>query len=411
MTRSLRFQPRIAFFTLICAIAASLLYAAPARGDDDDDDDEDTPAVRRNACLTLDQPGAADALEELRKLAPEVASLRGVTLAGLTTLDEGKLWVAIGGKPAGTVTAEEAAALVGRLRETGLFARVDSLVKEDSLEVKLVENPTLRTVELRGLREVSQEEAMAALVQQPSSWRWAEEDHRPRRRRPRKSRRSDCDDQCRRRGCPPAEVPRELLAQADGAALRPGILWRGLTESRERRGRHLRSEGYLLSSFTGSITSDGTLVIYLDEGQLEALDLLGVHPALRDEVLRELGLATGEVFSVGTVRSALARVRHRWPFLHADGSLRPLPQEVRVVVEDVSWGGSKFHLAPPARTPPEERKPRESNWSRLSSSSWDELDDPDFEGFSARFRQRRQRAVEVDGQRVRVHLRAARTMQ
>ncbi len=420
MTTLRRPTVRVAFFTLFCALAGSLLYARSARGQEDAAD-EPAPRERGNACLTLDQRGASEALVELRQLGAGALRPGGIKLEGLAALDESKLWEAVGGAPGTPPTIEEAAALLARLRETGLFARVEARLADEGLVLKLTEHPQLRRVELHGFRELLPDDALAALVRGPAParpFRDLDDDDDgwgARKRRSKKARRQrrDCDEDCapQRAQCAEPLVPPEWVAQLDGLSVRPGVLWLGLQAALERLARRLRDDGYLLATFTGSLAQDGTLVLYADEGRLEALDLRGVSPSLRDDVRRELGLAAGDTFSLPTLRAGMARVRHRWPFLHTDGTLRPRFDEARVVIEDAPWGGARFHTVLPeglteGRDDTRERRRDEGSRFGRDQVHLDFLED---EIDVMRFRSRRVsslRALDVDGKRLVLHLRA-----
>lgn len=391
--------------TFLLALTAALLLALPARG-------VDQPPG--NPCLTLDQRGAEKVLSDLSRLAAPRAKFASVSLRGLSRIGEEPLWTAIGDRPELPMSLEAAAALAARLDSTGLFAKVAQRIDGDAFIVDLTENPVISTVEIRGLGELFVDDVLGRLLRAPFAsslkarqWDDDDEDGDDARGRSRRSRRARCFT---------PDPPREWLAHVENGAVKPGILWEGLSAALERIASQLRSEGYALASFTGELTADGALVIDVDEGRLEGLDVAGVHPSIRRDVIRELGLRPGDPFSMAALRAGMQRVRHRFPFLHANGPLRLAGGADRVVIEDAG-GAVRFRSVPPApdsRGDPARRAARRaSKWSW--DWSWDDDDEDDDDArpparFSLRRdRDRRRRAVEIDGRRLRLHLRADRT--
>jgi len=383
---------------LAATVATSLLWSGPARGGDEPDDDEEEPR-KANPCLVLDQPGAERALAELRLAVGNRRELASVRLRGLEKVDEKRLLEIIGGPAPAPLSVATAAALQARLMETGLFERAVPAMQGEALELTLVENPSVSAVEIRGLKDLPSDELLAALLRTPAHARWMsrwddDDDDGWRRRRAKKRKKRRAADA---KPCAEPVAPREWLARAKGAGVEPGIVWRGLRPALERAANRLRDEGLLLSGFRGELTDEGALHLEVDEGKLEALDLAGVHPALRREVAAEMALAPGTTFSVPALRSAVERVRRRWPFLRPNGALRALPDGGRVVVDETD-DGFRFHTVSPEPEP--RREPvREGSFFDDDVSEWSPR-------LWRRVLSRRLRAFEIDGKTVRIHFRS-----
>ena len=391
------------------ALVATLLLALPARGAEEDEAEDHAPRAG-NACLSLDQRGATDVLAELSRIAAPKAGFTAVELRGLQALNEAQLWTLIGGRPGLPLSLEGAAALVARLDATGLFAAVVPKVAGDQLAIEATEHPTIARVELFGLRELQADELLERLFRRPPIDRGpARRDLHERRRR--RSRRFS-DDRVPR--CFTPDPPRDWLAGLEDGVVRPGLVWEGLQPALNRLASHLRAEGYALSSLSGSLSADGTLVIEIDEGALAGLDLAGVHEAIRADVLAELGLHAGEPFSVGALRAGLTRVRQRWPFLHLNGSLRTSVDPDRVLIEKAVRGELRFRSAPPESNDRDDESRQRRRQLREWSWSWDDEDEEGVTSGPSRWSierrdGRRFRAIEIDGHRVRLHLRADRS--
>ncbi len=278
-------------------------------------------------CTLTDDPQLAGTLRALR-FATEGAGqpIREVRLAGLRAVPEAALWRALGGRPQGVVGAETAAILLARLSSLGVFRTIVPTVRvladRAVLDLEVEEHPTLRKVVIEGLKDLDPGPMLEVLIDTPSAVEIE------RSRRPRRARRD------RTAVCAMPLPDREWLAIAEGAVLHPGIPWQGVGEALHRVLLHLRDSGYFMASVAAELRDDGTLVVRIDEGRIEGLDLEGVHPRIADAVRTELGVKSGQVFLLADLEAGLDRVRRRFPFLARDQvglpPRTPLVEELRV---------------------------------------------------------------------------------
>ncbi len=345
-----------------------------------------------------------------------VQPLTDVRFVGLTALSEERVWQLVGGRPAGALTVEQSAALITRLAQSGLFARITPAVRFATaegtgaiLEITLAENAMLRAFEITGLVELTRDEILDALLVVPDL---------------------DDDDQVivivekshhilrarEERGpigrialrCPPPVPPRDWLARSKDGALRPGIVWRGLPDGLERVQRLLRREGYLLAQASATLASDGKLTIAIDEGRLESVTIEGVHPAIHDLVAQLLGITTGEVFNVEDLRLGVSSVESRYPFLGAARARRPSLPALELVEErrpDGSVGFTFRAVAP--RCDVDDDDSDDDDWRDLAQipfvdDDYDDGNDGDDDCATTRS------WYQLDGRRLIVHFRADR---
>src|SRR5262245_43272165 len=198
-------------------------------------------------------------------------------LSGLKALNEVELWRRVAGEPPARLTLEQASVFLDRLEATRLFAKIDLTVQvgDDSvtLDVALVEHPVLKGVALKGVDDPAyREELLEALLERPSE-----------------------DDDDEPPGCPTAP-PKEWLARLEGEDVRPGIVWDGLAGGFERVTRKLYDDGYEMASASGHLDPQGLLTLDVDQGRIESVEIVGVHPRLVETVRRELKLEPGTVF-------------------------------------------------------------------------------------------------------------------
>jgi hypothetical protein len=276
--------------------------------------------------------------------------IASVRLTGASIADDA-LWDLAGGPPSLPLSADEAIALVSRLAQTGLFARVEPLVKAlpdgevAELTVALTDNPKIASVRLRGLSEFRTEDILDRLLEAP--------DRRQVERRWRRV------HEAGPRECPEPVPPRLWLARVEDGEVHPGILWHGLRPSLNRVLRYLRTRGYPLARLDGELTPDGELSLSVDEGHLGAISLHGVDPALSRDVEAEIGIRRGDVFSSGELYSALDRIQKRWPFLRADRRRRRTPNPPDLRLEPRIGGGTLFHTDLPEAPPPPDDEDRD----------------------------------------------------
>jgi hypothetical protein len=338
------------------------------------------PAARPDPCadrltedVQLDRALAALTFTAAGKPRP----LAGVTISGLRTLDAGAVWDLLGGQPA-PVGAVRAAQLVRRLVASGLFAKVIPVVHVDTdpgptLEIVVVEHPVVRRVIFEGLSETRPTVLLEALLEVPTA-------PRGKRRQPP----GPCPE-------PAAVPPSSWLAHAEGPAVRPGLLWRGVVPALERVLGRLLDRGYLLASLDAALSPDGSLTVRVNEGRLGALRIEGVAPAIEPRVRDLLDLRPGQVFVEHELGAALGRVHARLPFLHLHVSERAT-REALHVVEESAPGGERHYRTIEGPAPIDRDEPTGTP------------------GDERRLRLRRKGGVVVEGDRVTLHFRAERFM-
>ncbi len=302
---------------------------AEARDDDDEDEDE------RDECSD-DFDDEDEDTEDAAVLAPLQLSVDGrpltpgsMELHGLQRLTDAQVRALIGAPVPGAeaptpLTPSQAQTFLRRLARTGLFARVEPRLRVPEqerpavLEVHLEENPTVTSVELEGLQDLQARELLEELFRLPH--RDPDDD---------KDEDEDEDkdiiatlrlDSRRRtlsvvRPCPPPRPPREWLARLERGEYRPGIVLGGVAQGLERTLEDLRDNGYFLASLSATLHPDGRLVVTVDEGRLEAVDVEGVPPEMAARVREALDLKPGDVFLRSDAKRAMERLESRLPFL------------------------------------------------------------------------------------------------
>jgi len=385
---SIRRIPLIAVLAILAAGAApSRAYAVPA-GPNEPEDVAPAPAAPAAsaptppaAAATADRPAAGECLRFADESGQIADGLRATTLAigsvtqslsethfvGLSTLSEERVWQLVGGRPDGKPTIEQSAVLVARLAQSGLFARITPAVRLSAaadggavFEVTLIENPTLRGLEITGLSELTRAEILDALLLVPDEDASDDDgdDHkRAGHDRDRSSdvfhmRRHPATDHLPRLAlrCPAPIPPRAWVAHHAHGTLRPGIVWHGVDAALERVQELLHDQGYLLGRVTATLGVDGKLTLVVDEGHLDGVVVEGVDAALRDDVLGLLGIAPGGSFNVEDLRVGVQRVESRYPFLAPDKARRPAPPAYVLVRDVAAEGAVHFRFdAGPAR--------------------------------------------------------------
>ncbi|NOK19167.1 hypothetical protein [Corallococcus carmarthensis] len=299
----------------------------------------------------------------------------GLELRGLQRLTDPQVRKLVGAPPTDVsrpLTATEIQTLLHRLARTGLFARVEPRVRVSDqgpavLEITVEENPTLTSVEFEGLQDLRPDELWDALFEPHSHF--PDED--------------DAQDEVttlrvhKRHGtvrvvspCPPPRPPRAWLARREDGAFRPGIMLGGLDAALDRVLRTLREDdGYLLGTVSATLSPEGKLVVTVDEGELEAVEVRGVDEAMATRVREALGLEPGDVFLRSDARRAMERLESRLPFLRAVDS-EDLDEErtsVRIVEERDADGTRHYRTKEEARRKSRrhERVEFEVGWGRL----------------------------------------------
>jgi hypothetical protein len=391
--------------------------AAPRREDDEDDTapGAEPPEDARDACADGFGDDDEDSDEE-SVLAPLQLSVDGrpltpgrMELHGLQHLTDAQVRALIGAplpeaEAQTPLTAARAQTFLRRLARTGLFARVEPRLRVPEqepvvLEVHLEEHPTVTAVELEGLQDLQEDELLEELFRLPH--RVPDEDE-------------DEDDEDvvatlrldSRRGtlsvvrpCPPPRPPREWLARMERGEYRPGIVLGGVAAALQRTLEDLRDDGYLLASLAATLHPDGRLVVTVDEGRLEAVDVEGVPPEMAARVREALDLKPGDVFLRSDARRALERLESRLPFLEPrevdDGDEDGEPHRRARIIEAREADGTRRYQTQEA---PRKKRRREQvefelSWRQLAEW-WDH--ERDDEGFT------------LDGKRLVVHVRPRR---
>ena len=270
---------------------------------------------------------AGDAVRALQfAVGASTQPLADVRVVGLSTLSLDQIWHLVDYHPAGPIGVEQAAALIARLAQTGLFARVTPTVRLSPdgatgavLELALVENPTIRAIDIRGLAEITREEVLEQLLEVPE--RTGDDDDDEVTINVPHGHKIHIDIDHHRHGelialrCSPPVPPREWVAHHSHDIVEPGIAWRGLAPGLERVQKYLHHEGYLLAQVSATLTPSGALVIAIDEGRLDNVTVDGIHPAIAYDVQRLLGVAPGAILNLTDVRQGIDRVKARFPFV------------------------------------------------------------------------------------------------
>ncbi|RKG66619.1 hypothetical protein D7V80_19140 [Corallococcus sp. CA054B] len=299
----------------------------------------------------------------------------GLEFRGLQRLTDPQVRKLVGAPPpedSRPLTAPQVQSLLHRLARTGLFARVEPRVRVSEqgpalLEVTLQENPTLTSVEFEGLQDLRPDELWGALFERSSPT-------------------SDADDEedevttlrvHRRHGtlrvvspCPAPRPPLSWLARQEEGAFRPGIMLGGLDAALDRVLKTLREDdGYLLATVSATLSPEGRLVVTVDEGQLESVEVRGVDDAMATRVREALGLEPGDVFLRSDARRAMERMESRLPFLRAVDSedLQDERTSVRIVEERESDGTRHYRTQEETRRKSRrrERVEFELGWDRM----------------------------------------------
>ena len=271
--------------------------------------------------------------------------------------------------PAGSLTLEQAQALAIRLWSTGAFASLTPSLSGDSsgdgaqatLVLTLEEHPVLRTVRLLGLEESQPEDLLTRLLEAPWESASAAPARKHRGRRSQQRDDDDLDDDLPRGACDALALPRTLFARFEREQVREGIVYRGLVAALERTARVLYDDGYLLAHVEARLDPKGHLLLEVDEGRVESLEVRGLEPRLRAEVERALGFRRGSVFSSAELRRALGRLSAEFPFVEPvrRGGLRPKAPRY---TEQVAPDGTRT-LLPTLLRDPGQRDPEAAGWS------------------------------------------------
>ncbi|RKG73964.1 hypothetical protein D7V88_35590 [Corallococcus terminator] len=371
-------------------------------GPDDDGPDDDAPDAKASAGEGAPSRDAChDAFDEDSATASVLSPLRldvdgkalaptGLELVGLQHLADAQVRSLVGAPAAGAthpLSPGEVQTLLRRLARTGLFAHVDPRLRVSEqgsalLEVTLQEHPTVTSVEVQGLQDLLPREWLEALFQQPPGFSQEfDEDE-------------DDDDErdheefvakvrIHGRGatlsvvspCPPSHPPREWFARMERGQFRPGVVLGGLDAALERALKDLRDDdGYLLATLSATLSPEGVLLVKMDEGRLEAVDVPGVEPEMAARVREALGLSPGDVFLRSDAYRAVERLESQLRFLRTvDGEgLREGRPDVRVVEEREAQGTRSYRTQEQESRASRRRERKESGSDWRGLFSWNE---------------------------------------
>jgi hypothetical protein len=299
------------------------------------------PAPRWESAAAPDAPGCVERLstdealdQALRALTVEVGGearpIASVRITGLATLPENDVWKALGGKPE-HADAHLVAVLLRRLSGMRVFARVVPVVRvagrEVSVDLAVIEQPTVRKVVFEGLDEVRPERLLEPLFRVPPP-------------------RSDREPAG---ACVDPLVPAQWLARAEGDAVRGGLLEDGPQPALTRALQALHDQGYAMAALAAELSGDGVFTVHVDEGRLEAVEVRGVAPRLEPKVRARLDLRLGRPFQASELDQALGRVQAAFPFLRR-GRASGAAAEPQVQEQSPSGGVRRFRTVLPSST-------------------------------------------------------------
>ncbi|MFP2961765.1 hypothetical protein ACLEPN_29190 [Myxococcus sp. 1LA] len=362
--------------------------------DDFDDEDEEGP----------DERGVLSPLQltvDGRQLTPG-----RIELHGLHWLTDAQVRAYIGAPRADTqelLSGSEVHLFLRRLARSGLFARVEPRVRVVEapqpavLEVHLEENPVVTAVEVDGLQDLQSSEILDELLRLPHHVPTEDED----------------DDESftatlrvdSRRGtlsivrpCPQRYPPRDWVARLERGTLHPGILLGGVTHGLERTLKRLRDDGYMLASLSAVWSPDGKLVVTVDEGRLESVEVRGVEADMAARVQDALDLKPGTVFLRSDAKRAVKRLESRLPFLEpadVDDAEAKRAQRTRIIETREPDGTRAYHTQELPRAKPRHREQVEFelNWKQFADW-WDDVESAD--------------SITLEGKKLVVHLRPRR---
>lgn len=369
----------------------------------------DTPADAQKSCpddFEDDDSGDTSVLAPLQ-LAVDGRSLTPgrIELHGLHWLTDAQVRAFIGAPRADSgalLSGSEVHLFLRRLARSGLFARVEPRVRVAEapqpavLEVHLEENPVVSAVEVNGLQDLQATEILEELLRLPHRFPTEDEDEESFTATLRvDSRRGTLSVV---RPCPPQYPPRDWVARLERGTLHPGIFLGGVAHGLERTLKRLRDDGYMLASLSAVLSPDGKLMVTVDEGRLESIEVRGVDADIAARVQDALDLQPGTVFLRSDAKRAVQRLTSRLPFLepaNVDDSDSPRARRAHIIETREADGTRAYHTqeAPRAKPRHREQVEFELNWKQLADW-WDDVDSAD--------------SITLEGKKLVVHLRTRR---
>ncbi|WP_395817473.1 hypothetical protein [Archangium minus] len=360
---------------------------------------EAPPSREEDPCLAEEEDEAdAEVLGALRLIINgENRALANVKLEGLERIPEPVVRELARVPAQGPISAEQAALILQRLARTGLFAKVTPAVRlsEGStpvLVVTLEEQPYVASVDIEGLRSDELRDVQDELFRLPPySFDEGEDKDDDTTVRVRIETREARVHIATTRECPSPYPPRQLLASYKQGQFHPGFVWRGLPGALERALDEIRDEGYQLANLEATLTTDGRLVVRVDEGTVEAVEVQGVEEDVAARVREVLGIKPGDVLLRSDLRRAEERLETELPFLALRDVETSAEPATRFVEERGEDGVRRYR--------PEEEKER----SRQRKPRNEEVE-LSWEGLSGRWKHGTEDAITTQGRRVVVHV-------
>jgi hypothetical protein len=369
---------------------------------------EAPPPPEDDPCLANEEDEAdSEVLGALRlSINGENRALADVKLEGLQRLTEPQVRELAGLPDRGPLSPEQAARVLQRLARLGLFVKVTPTVRlaegaTPVLVVTLEEQPYVTGVDLEGLRPDEQGDVREELFRLPPSS--SDEDREDEDDEDNDPDEDDDDTLSVRietgqgrvrivtRRCPSPNPPRALLASYEDGKFHPGFVWRGLPAALERALDEVQDEGYALASLDATLTPEGRLVVRVDEGKVEAVEVRGVEEDVAARVREVLGIKPGDVLLRSDLRRAERRLEGEMPFLSLD-DVETSPEPATRFVEERGEGGAR-HYRPVAE---EKRARRKQVWDEEVELSWDKL--------AGKWNHGTEDAITTQGRRVVVHV-------
>ena len=328
-----------------------------------------------------------------------------IELQGLRWLTDAQVRTLIGAPTSNSeapLGGNEVQRYLRRLARSGLFSRVEPRVRVSEtpglavLEVHLEENPVVTEVVIEGLQDIQPQEVLEKLLRLPHRVASKDEDDESFTATLRvDSRRGTLSIV---RPCPPQHPPRDWLARLERDTLHPGIFLGGVAQGLERALKDLRDEGYLLASLSAVWTPDGRLVVTVDEGRIERVEVRGVEGDIAARVQAALDLKPGAVFLRSDAKRAVQRLESRLPFLEPaklDDTESTKTRRARIVEVREADGRRTYQTQeePPRRERNREQVEFELSWQKFADW-WD--------------RRNNTEGISIEGKTVVVHLRPRR---
>ncbi|MET0401020.1 MAG: hypothetical protein ABW123_01400, partial [Cystobacter sp.] len=286
----------------------------------------------------------------------EEHALSVVEFQGLRRLTDAQVRELAGLPLQGPLSPAEAGAFLQRLARTGLFSKVEPTVRlvagsAPVLAVALEEQPFITSVVIEGVEEAALEDLEDELFQQPHPGRPDEDED------------DDDDDEHpsvdvhvsfgpgrvwrKSVNVPGAVPPRSLWASYSEGQFHPGFAWRGLSAGLKRVVEQLRDEGDVLASLEATLSPDGQLVLRVDTGAVDAVEVEveGMEEGdgeVSARVREALGIQPGDPLLRSDLKRARSRLEERLPFLSLK-AVEAFPRTSTRFVEERQADGSRHY--------------------------------------------------------------------